>query len=119
MTHDRWSWTTPWIDASLTGLGLIAVLGNGVDRIRLAALGRELAASGFSARARRLLRDPAAWTAKTMILGLVVAVVFVMTVKPGTVGCVGAIGTSLIAGALSAVPLWRAPAPQTELEPST
>jgi hypothetical protein len=113
MTHQRWSWSVPWIDAALVGLGLIIVLGSGIERARGQALSRALAASGMSPGARRLLRDPVAWTAKMTTLTLVVSVVFVMTVKPGAAGCVAAIVVAVAAGAIGAVPLWRTP----DLEP--
>jgi hypothetical protein len=113
MTHQRWSWSVPWIDAALVGLGLIIALGTGIERARGQALSRELAASGLSPDARRLLRDPVAWTAKITTLTLVVAVVFVMTMKPAAGGCVAALAVALVAGAIGAVPLWRT----ADLEP--
>jgi hypothetical protein len=110
MTHQRWSWSVPWIDAALVGLGLIIALGTGIDRARGQALSRALAAAGMSPGIRRLLRDPVAWTARITTLTLVVAVVFVMTVKPAAGGCVAAIIVAVAGGAMGAVPLWRAPA---------
>jgi hypothetical protein len=107
MTHQRWTWSVPWIDAALVGLGLIVVLGTGVERSRAVALKRELESAGLSPRARRLLRDPVAWTAKMTGLALVVAVVFVMTVKPTAVECAASIVVAVVVGALCAVPLWR------------
>jgi hypothetical protein len=110
MTHQRWSWSVPWIDAALVGLGLIIALGSGIERARMQALKRALVASGLSPDARRLLRDPVAWTAKITTLTLVVAVVFVMTMKPAAGGSVAAIVVAVAAGAIGAVPLWRTPA---------
>ena len=63
----------------------------------------------MSARTRRLLRDPVAWTAKMMTLTLIVAVVFVMTVKPTAAECVVSLVVAMVVGVIVAVPLWRAP----------
>ena len=82
MTHAEWRWSLAWIDAALVGLALIVALGNGVEATRIRAFEREFASAGLTPRARRLARDPLFWTAKATTLTLVVAVVFVMTVKP-------------------------------------
>lgn len=108
MTHERWTWSMPWIEAALVGLALIVALGSGVEASRGRALRRELQMAGMSSRARRLLRDPVAWSAKMTTLTLVVAVVFVMTLKPATAGCLVALGLALVAGPLGAIPVWRA-----------
>ena len=109
MTHQRWSWSIPWVDAALVGLGLIVVLGSGIEASRGRAVRRELATAGVSSRARKLLRDPLAWSARMTTLTLVVAVVFVMAVKPGARECVAAIFLAVVAGVLAAVPMHRAP----------
>jgi hypothetical protein len=108
MTHQRWTWSVPWIDAALVGLGLLVVLGPGVQRRRAVALKRELESSGMSPRTRRLLRDPVGWSAKMTEVMLVLAVVFVMTVKPTAAECGATIVVAVVAGVLSAVPMWRA-----------
>ena len=81
MTHQRWTWSVPWIDAALVALGLITALGKGVEASRTQALRREIESSGMSPRARRLVRDPLAWSAKMTTLTLFVSVVFLMTMK--------------------------------------
>ncbi len=107
MTHQLRGWTLPWVDAALLGLGLIVALGSGVEAARGRLLGRELAARGLSPLARRLQRDPVAWTAKMTTLTLVVAVVFVMTAKPHAIGSSLAIVAAVVSGALAAIPFWR------------
>ncbi len=108
MTHARWSWSLPWIQASLAGLALIVVLGSGIEAGRARALGRELAEQGLSPRARRLLRDPVSWSAKLMTQTVALAVVFVMTAKPGAAGAAGALAVAVVTGLAVAVPFWRA-----------
>lgn len=107
MTHEAWSWSTPWIVTGLIGLGLIALLGAGVERSRGRAAVRELRAAGLSARARSLLRDPIAWSSKVTTWTLMVAVMFVMTAKPGAGACAASLAGAVVGGVLAAVPVWR------------
>lgn len=107
MTERGWSWSTPWIVSGLIGLAAIVVLGFGVEGPRGRALKRELIAHGLSARARRLLSDPLAWTAKLMTWTLMLAVVFVMTIKPSAGGCGLALVGASLAAVFGAVPIWR------------
>jgi hypothetical protein len=107
MVRLSWTWSTPWIDAALVGLTLIVMLGSGIEASRSRVLQRELQSAGLSSRARRLLRDPVVWSAKVTTLTLVVAVVFVMTLKPMVVGSATAIIVAVVVGVLGAVPLWR------------
>lgn len=106
MTQDQWTWTAPWIDAGLVGLGLITVCGAGVEANRGRALKREVMTSGMSATARRLQRDPYAWSAKMTTLTLMIAVVFVMATKPGATGSFLAIALAVVVGVLAARPFW-------------
>lgn len=110
LTQQRWAWSTPWVVAGLVGLGLIAFLGSGIEARRGRALQRELQAAGMSPRARRLMRDPAAWSAKVTTWTVMLAVVFVMTTKPAAVGAAAAILLAVVCGPLLAVPFWRQPA---------
>lgn len=107
MTHERWTWSTPWVEAALTGLAFIVVLGTGIEGSRLRALKRELDAAGLSERAWYLLCDPVTCTSKVVMLTLVVAVVFVMTVKPLAAGSVAAIAAGVASGVVVAMPMWR------------
>ncbi|MCG6988038.1 MAG: hypothetical protein LJF06_07645 [Gemmatimonadetes bacterium] len=106
MTHVRWAFSISWIDAAMAGLVMIVALGKGVEGGRSRALKRELESSGMSPRARRLLRDPLAWSAKMTTLTLFVAVVFVMAAKPAAAECVAALCTAVVVGLLTAIPFW-------------
>jgi hypothetical protein len=110
MTQDQWTWTTPWIDAGLAGLALITVCGAGVEASRGRALKRELMTAGMSPRARRLQRDPYAWSAKMTTLTLMLAIVFVMATKPGATGSFLAIALAVVAGIPAGRPFWSHPA---------
>lgn len=107
LTAERWSWSLPWVQAALVGLILIMALGSGVEAGRGRALKREMESAGWSDRARRLVRDPVAWSAKLTTLTLALAVVFVMTIKPGREGSGAALAVALVTGLLGAVPFWR------------
>jgi hypothetical protein len=107
MTAALWTWLTPWIDASVAGLVLIVLLGSGVEAQRGRALRAELEHAGFSERARSLIRDPLAWSAKGATLALALAVVFDMTVKPAAVASVAAIVAGFVVGVVVMTPLWR------------
>jgi hypothetical protein len=106
MTQGHWSWRTPWIDAGIVGLALIAVCGSGIEASRGRALERELQTAGMSSRARRLLRDPYAWSAKVTTLTLMLGVMFVMSTKPGGLGSAVTIVVAVLLGPLAAVPFW-------------
>lgn len=110
MTAEAWAWSTPWIVAALVGLVLIVALGAGIEGGRGRALRRELATAGLSARARVLLCDPLSWSARTGGVMLMLAVVFVMTVKPGAVDSAAALVVGAAVGFAAGIPLWRAPA---------
>jgi hypothetical protein len=107
MTQHTWSWSTPWIDAAIAGLVLIVLLGDGIDASRGRALKKEVMENGLSPRARALVRDPLGWSAKITTLTLTLAVVYVMTVKPGAGGSSAALVVAVLAGCAIAFPLWR------------
>lgn len=106
MTQTQWNWHTPWIDAGIAGLTLITLCGSGIEANRGRALKRELQTMGMSSRARRLLHDPYAWSAKTTSLTLMIGVMFVMSTKPGGLGSTLTITIAVLAGPLVALPFW-------------
>lgn len=109
MTHSAWTWSTPWILASIAGLALIVILGSVVEGSRLRVLGAELAANGLSDNARDLARDPVAWTAKLATIALLFGTVMEMTLKPGMIDAVAILLCALLAAIPLALPFWRAP----------
>lgn len=110
LTQTEWNWTTSWVDAGIAGLVLIVVCGSGIEGPRGRALEREVRAAGMSPRARALLRDPVAWSAKLTTLTLMVAIVFLMVTKPAALGSALALVVAVLLGPLVAVPFWRSPA---------
>lgn len=106
MTQQQWTWHTGWIDAGMAGLALIVVCGTGVEASRGRALKRELMAAGMSPRARRLLADPYAWSAKMTTLTLMVGVMFVMITKPDALAGAVTIALAVVIGITAAIPFW-------------
>jgi hypothetical protein len=111
LTSDRWRWGDAWILASIAGLLLVTVQGPVVAAPRSAALKQALDAGGqagvLDARARRLARDRALWIVLLANPGVVVGIIWNMTVKPGAAGAVAAIVAGYLAGAAAAVGLTR------------
>lgn len=107
LTQTAWRWSTPWIVSGLVGLAMIVLLGSGLEASRGRALKHEVRTHGLSERARCLLRDPLAWTAKAMTWTLMLAVMFLMTTKPPAWGCAITLVIASLAGSIVAVPIWR------------
>ena len=114
MTSKVWTWTAPWVVAGLAGLFMIMLLGAGVEGGRRRAARAELRAAGLSQRARRLLCDPAFWSAKVTTWTLIVSLFFVMTAKPSASICAAALAIALTCGVVGAVPFWAARGRSTE-----
>jgi hypothetical protein len=103
MTATSWGWVA-WIVVALASWLAVAVLG-AVNGIRIGAL----------ARSQALLtgiRNPTFLISWTTRVGIVLGVVFLMTVKPGTAGAVVAMVVAAAAGAALGVALSRMRRPQ-------
>jgi hypothetical protein len=109
MVQQSWSWSMPWIVAALVGLAAMVVLGAGIEGGRGRVLAREVRTAGLSPRARRLLGDPVVWSARLANVLLMVAVMFVMTTKPGALDSAAALILAVVIGVLGALPLSRTP----------
>lgn len=108
LTSARWTWGAPWIDVSIAALAVVAVQGPVVAGPRAKALKdalSETALGPLDARARRLARDPALWIVLLANPGLVLAIVWNMTVKPGLAGAIAAVVAGYAVGAAAALPL--------------
>jgi hypothetical protein len=114
LTSDRWSWSTPWIDVSIVALVLVAAQGPlvaGRTTADLARVVREHEQGPLGEDVRRLARTPALWFVVCGNPAIVLAIVWNMTVKPGTAGAIAAVvvgyavgvGAALLAGGVSPV----------------
>ena len=108
LTSDRWTWGAAWIDVSIAALAVVAVQGPLVAGPRAKALNdtlSERAPGPLDPRARRLARDPALWIVLLANPGIVLGIVWNMTVKPGTAGAIAAVVAGYAVGAAAARPL--------------
>jgi hypothetical protein len=112
LTMHAWTWHTPWIDVSIAALVLVALQGPLVGGPRSEALKRALDANGpgpLGDAVRRLTRDPALWIVVLGNPGIVLGIVWNMTVKPGTTGAVAAVLIGYASGAAAGLVLSARP----------
>lgn len=86
LVHSRWAWGAGWIDAALVGVVVLFVVGASVVGGRSRALRQELSGAkdgAVSGRLAYLARDHIGGIASWSNTGLALAIVFVMTTKPG------------------------------------
>jgi hypothetical protein len=116
MTTDVWTWSTGWIEVSIAGLVLVALQGPLIAERTAHTLGEALQANGpgpLGEHARRMTRHPGLWVAELSNIGVVLAVVWNMTQKPGTASAIAAVVGGYAVGAVLA---WRfMTAPTAEL----
>jgi small basic protein len=109
MTATSWGWV-PWIAVGLAAWALIAVLG-AVNGIRMLAVQRMLSSESgpVSANLQDRIRDPlfvASWSAR---VGVALAIVFLMTVKPGLPGALVTVAVAVAAGISVSLPGFSRP----------
>ena len=92
----EWGWREPWIDVALGGVVLVGAVWGRMTGARLARLQREGGAVP--------LTDPVLWRSLTTRAGLLVGIVFLMTVKPGWAVSLVGLGIGLAAGVLAGRP---------------
>lgn len=106
LTSDRWSWSTRWIDVSIAALVLVAVQGPlvaGRTTSHLAREVREHAPGPLGEHVRSLARSPALWFVVCGNPAIVLAIVWNMTVKPGTAGAIGVVVAGYAVGVVPAL----------------
>lgn len=110
MVHSSWTWSTPWVDAGLTGVVFLGVVGDRVEGGQAKKIAHVLAAdpgAPLEGRAAAALRNPLFWTAGIVNPLIATAVAFDMVTKPGPAGAGAALAVALVVGCAAAVPLWR------------
>jgi Predicted integral membrane protein (DUF2269) len=116
MTHDVWSWDTGWIIVSLAGLILIALQGALVGGRTSKQLEQTLHANGpgpLGDDARRMTRHPGLWVTEFTNVGMVLAIMWNMTQKPGTTEAILAVVIGYAVGLGLAMGAIRSPAKET------
>jgi len=91
-----WGWRVAWIDLAIAGVLLVGAVWGTMTGARLARLHREGHAGP--------LADPVLWWSFTTRTGLLVGIVFLMTVKPGLAVSLIALAVALAAGLLAGRP---------------
>lgn len=106
MVFASWGWTTAWINTALIALLLASPLGPAVNTRRLEALANaaEEAPTGplppalLSQRDDRIL-----WASCCTFTGILIGIVFLMTVKPGLVGSLATIVVAVALGLIMSI----------------
>lgn len=118
----RTSWgRNAWIALGLLGILAMAGLGRGLTRSRLRAIAQAVPSGGdhpIPAAIRQRLGDPVLRASIALRLALGLGIVFLMSVKPGTVGALVTVFVALLVGTVVG---WggkrRQPAVRYETEP--
>jgi hypothetical protein len=114
MAWTVWGWTTPWIDVSLLLFLVMAILGPVLLGRRFAALNTLVKATPpgtIEAPLAAQLGDRTLWTIENTFTSLLLAILFLMTVKPNLLGTVIVVSIGLIVGFLSTVRMHRVALP--------
>jgi hypothetical protein len=119
MTSDVWTWSTGWIEVGTAALVVLAIQGPVIAERSGKKLERALRENGpgpLGEHARRMTRYPGLWVTEFSAIGLVLAIVWNMTVKAGTGSSIAAalIGYGVGAGLGFLFTI----APSTEPEPA-
>jgi hypothetical protein len=102
MTHKFWTWSTPWIVVAIVVLLLLGVQGGGIGEHtakKIQAAMQENGPGPLGPEARKMCLHPGLWVVEFTNLGMVLAVVWNMTQKPGWGGSIASV---VIAYAVSA-----------------
>jgi hypothetical protein len=113
MAWTTWGWATAWIDISLALFLLMMLLGPVLLGRRFTALNNMVKATVSGPIQQPLaaqMRDRALWTIENTFTSLLLAILFLMTVKPNLLGTVIVVSIGLVAGLLSTIGMrWMAP----------
>ena len=117
MTSDVWTWSTGWIQVGIAALVVLAIQGPVIAERSGKKLEHALKENGpgpLGEHARRMTRYPGLWVTEFSAIGLVLAIVWNMTVKASTGQSIAAalIGYGVGAG----LGLFFARAPKTKAE---
>jgi hypothetical protein len=117
MTSDIWTWSTGWIQVGIAALVVLAIQGPVIAERSGKKLEHALKENGpgpLGEHARRMTRYPGLWVTEFSAIGLVLAIVWNMTVKAGTGTSIAAAVIGYGAGAALGLFFTRAPAAEAE-----
>jgi hypothetical protein len=113
MTSDVWTWSTGWIQVGIAALVVLAIQGPVIAERSGKKLEHALRENGpgpLGENARRMTRYPGLWVTEFSAIGLVLAIVWNMTVKAGTGSAIAAALIGYGVGAALGLFFTRAPA---------
>ena len=105
-----WGWGTAWVDVALGTFLAHGVLVSAIENPRLAALqkaAKQIATGPVPAAVLAQARHPLLWLCECVVTGTTFGMIFLMSVKPNLVDSLIAIGVSLGASLLVAIPFCR------------
>lgn len=117
MTSDVWTWSTGWIQVGIAALVVLGIQGPVIAERSAKKLEHALRENGpgpLGEHARRMTRYPGLWMVEFSAIGLVLAIVWTMTVKAGTGTAIAAALIGYGAGAALGFAFTRAPSSETE-----
>jgi hypothetical protein len=104
MAWTAWGWATPWVDVSLATFLVMMFSGALLLNRRVFALRAAIAGTSdgpVPAALAARIASRGLWGLENTFTAVLLAVLFLMTVKPGLIGALAALGVALAAGALS------------------
>jgi len=122
MTSDVWTWSTGWIQVGIAALVVLAIQGPVIAERSGKKLEHALRENGpgpLGEPARRMTRYPGLWVTEFSAIGLVLAIVWSMTVKASTGSAIAAAVIGYGVGAGFGFLFTRAPAAEPEASVST
>ena len=122
MTSDVWTWSTGWIVVGIVALVVLTIQGPVIAERSGKKLEHALRENGpgpLGEHARRMTRYPGLWVTEFSAIGLVLAIVWIMTVKAGTGSSIAAALIGYGVGAGLGFFFSRAPAGEPEAAATT
>lgn len=105
-----WTWRTAWVDVALGTFLAHGVLVVAFENPRLAALqkaAKQIAFGPVPAAVLAQARHPVLWLTECVVTGTTLGMIYLMTVKPNLTVALVAIGVSVVASVLVALPFCR------------
>ena len=117
MTSDVWTWSTGWIQVGIVALVVLAIQGPVIAERSGKKLEHALRENGpgpLGEHARRMTCYPGLWVVEFSAIGLVLAIVWNMTVKAGTGSAIAAALIGYGVGAGFGFLFTRVPSPESQ-----
>jgi hypothetical protein len=122
MTSDVWTWSTGWIQVGIVALVVLAIQGPVIAERSGKKLEQALRENGpgpLGEQARKMTRYPGLWVTEFSAIGLVLAIVWNMTVKASTGNSIAAAVIGYGVGAALGFLFTRVPAAEPEAAVTT